>query len=213
MGKEYTIPQILSIAGIQGYTPKLAGAVNQLLNAKTDIEYKDALALATVEITGYNDVNIYETEDLNAYSGINHFDGLPIYMPLLFERIDGASDDLYLPNAIIEVSRQKNIVTTQVQGRDTSVKEFINNGDYSISVKGVVANKKQGYPKNEVQELVKYFEAKKSISVVHEVLNMLGIYEIVITDYDLPSNPFVNMQAYSFSALSETPIELSNNKR
>ena len=40
----------------------------------------------------------------------------------------------------MEISNTRNIVKTDIQGRDGSVKEFINNGDYQISIKGILSN-------------------------------------------------------------------------
>lgn len=211
MAKEYTIPQILQIAGIRGYTPRLASAVNTLLNSKSNIEYEAALKTATIEITGYDSVSVYDDVLSGAYAASNHFEGLPIYMPLLFEKIEGTSEDLLLESAILEINRPKNIVVTTLQGRDTSVKEFINNGDFVLSVSGIICKKGVGYPMEQVKNLAKFFAAKVSIPIVHEVLNMLGVYELVITSSSLPSSPFTNAQPYSFNALSESPIELEEN--
>ena len=208
MAKEYTIPQILNIAGIRGYTPRLSGGVNQLLSAKTDIEYNAALKTATIEISGFENIELFDDENLEGYSDKNHFEGLSIFMPLLFEKIEGTNDDLYLESAIISFNRQKNIQKTITQGRDTSVKEFINNGDYSISISGLICNKGVGYPKQNVSELKLFLNAKLMIPIVHEVLNMFGIYNIVITDYSIPPSPFTNGQPYTINAINEEPAEL-----
>ncbi len=206
MAKQYTISELMQIAGVRGYTPRLAGAINSLLNAKNEIEYQNALKTASVEVKGYNDIQLYEDVDsLGQVKG--SFFGLPIYQPLVLESVEGL-EDLLFDSAFVEISRQRNIVVTNVQGRDTSVKEFINNGDFTISVSGIIAQKKMGYPKDQVKLFHQYMSYKGSISVVHEVLKMLGIDEIVITDYSLPAGSFVNAQEYSFNALSEVPAML-----
>lgn len=208
MSREYTIPQILGIAGIRGYSPTLSSAVNTLLNTNDTIQYNAALKSATIEIGGYELGEVFDSDTFSGYDENNHFPGLPIFIPFLFEKIEDAEDDFLLDSAVIEISRQKNIIITNLQGRDTSVKEFINNGDYSISVSGLICSKGVGYPKSRVKEIEKFFKAEQSIPIIHEVLNMLGIYEIVITDYALPSSSFSNIQPYSFNAISEVPVEL-----
>lgn len=208
MAREYTIPQILGIAGIIGYSPALAVAANKLLNSKNPIEYQAALKTATIEIGGYELGEVFDADSFSGYDENNHFPGLPIFMPFLFEKIEDAEDDYLLDSAIIDLSRQKNIIITNLQGRETSVKEFINNGDYAISVSGLICSKGVGYPKSRVKEIEKFFKAKTSIGIIHEVLNMLGIYDIVITDYKFPTSPFSNAQPYSFNAISEVPAEL-----
>lgn len=209
MAQEYTIPELLNIVGIRGYTPRLATAINTLLRTNSELDYQTALKEATIEIKGYQNATVFDNSN-DAYAKSSHFEGIPIYMPLLLESVDGG-DDYLLESSILEINRQRNIVVTNVQGNDSSVKEFINNGDYSITVSGLVCNKGVGYPKESIKELDKFLSHKGTVKIVHEVLNMLGIYEIVVMDYSFASTPLTNAQPYYFNALSEQPIELSKN--
>lgn len=213
MSKNYSIPELLSLAGIRGYTPRLSNAINSLATTKSELEYQSALEVATAEISGYDKVNSYlgNTEDLG-FDSSNHFSGLPIYMPLVLEKLKKGEKEYILESAIVEINRQKNIVTTVVQGRDSSVKELINNGDYQITVSGVIATKGVGYPKDSVKDFETFLVAKESIKITHQVMNLLGINQLVITDYSIPYTPFMNMQAYSFNAMSDKPIELVINE-
>lgn len=209
MAIEYNISNILRVAGVKPYSPQLGTAINTLLNTQNELEYQNALKAATVEISGFELNAIYDDLEQSGFDAKNQFKGLPIYMPLLLEKVDN-TDDLLLESAIIEINRTKNIVTTNVQGRDTSIKEFINNGDFQISVSGLICNHTASYPIGDVRTFHKFLEAKTSIGVIHEVMNLLGIYELVITDYDLPATPYPNVQPYSFNAISEEPIELKS---
>jgi hypothetical protein len=210
MNKKFTIPELLSVAGIRGYSPRLSDAINSLATTDSQLEYTKALEVATAEISGYTNVESYSPESANlGYNSQNHFEGLPIYLPLVLEPLKPNGNELVLESAIVEINRTKNIVSTVVQGRDTSVKEFINNGDFNITVSGLICNKGAGYPKQKVKQLEGYLSAKTSIKITHELMNLLGVGEIVITDYSLPYTPFMNMQAYSFNAMSDDPIELT----
>ncbi len=191
------------MSGLRGYSPRLASAINRMLRAKDTEEYRMAKREAVAEITGYDVTTVEPVE--TAHTG--RF-GLPLFMPVLFEAFDSTVKDLLLEDAIVEINRSKNIVITEVQGRDTSFKEFINNGDYVLKISGTLATDGIEYPMKRVKELQKYLEHKGSIKVVHELLNELGIYEIVITDYGFPKVPFVNWQPYSINAISEEPFEL-----
>lgn len=206
MANEYSISELMQIAGLRGYTPKLSTALNTLLSTNSEIEYQKALKEASVTIKGYDNVELYDDTNIKGHVESTFF-GLPIYMPLVLESVDGIEDYLF-DSAFVEISRQKNIVITNVQGRDTSVKEFINNGDFTISVSGIIAQKTIGYPKDLVSQFNEFMSFKGSIPVVHEVLNMLGVNEIVITDYSLPADNLANAQQYSFNAISEVPALL-----
>lgn len=205
MAVEFTIPEILNKLAIRGYSPGLASSVNTLLTTRNEIEYQEALKEATQEITGYQ-LNAFDTPD-TAYSKDTVF-GLPIYMPLLFEKIDNMSNDLFLDSAVVTISRTKNIIVTNVQGRDHSVKEFINNGDYNVSIEGFIAGKGANYPREQVEQLEVILNAKQSLKVVNEVFQIFGIHELVITDYELPPMPMFNIQRYEIAAISEKPIEM-----
>lgn len=202
---EFNLPQILSYAQIRGYSPRLANAVNTLISTRDNIEYKEALKEATQEITGFSDFSLLTGDDTDS---VSDFNGLPIYMPLIFESTENIKTELVLESAIVSVNRAKNIVITEVQGRDSTIKEFINNGDFQISVTGLLCNSDAKFPKAKIKSFHRFLEAKQSIAIVHDVLNALGIYEFVITDYDLPNTPMYNAQAYSFNAISETSLEL-----
>ncbi len=222
---EYSIPELVRLGGINGYSPQLSSAINTLVSTNSAIEYQEALKNATAEISNYTlgspstgiEIDGYDTgvieDHSEMYSDKSHFEGLPIYMPLLFEKLNTASEDYMLESAVLKISRSKEIVVTKVQGRDSTVKEFISNGDWEVSVTGLIANKGVGYPKREVKQFAEYLKAKRSLKVVHEKLNMLGIHELVITAYDLPESDFMNIQPYSFTALSETAIELRIDQR
>ncbi len=146
MAIEYTIPQILRIVGIRGYSPRLAHAVNKLLTTNDEIEFQQAKKQITKEITGYSNIKIYD----NGEEQKGEIFGLPVFMPVVLEPLDESINALLLDDAIVEISRTKNIVTTMVQGRDTSIKEFVNNGDFIIKISGILASGDFSYPKDKV---------------------------------------------------------------
>lgn len=128
-------------------------------------------------------------------------------MPLLLKGFDG-KEDLLLDSATVSFSTSKNIVTTKLQGRNGTVKEYIADGDYTINVKGILAYNGVRWPREDAMKLREFLEAKTSLEIAHELLNAFGIYEIVITDYNFPESPYINLIPFTFSALSEQKIEL-----
>lgn len=208
MAFEYSIPQLLALAQKVNYNPILANAVNRLLNARTTDDYEIALKEATQAALGYEVKDTYQLQDYG-YNKASQFAGLPIFQPLVLKHSD--ADDLVLESAVVSYQRQRNIVQTVVQGRDSAVKEFINNGDWSISVSGLICKRGYDYPIDDVVDFNRYMELKSTIEVTHEVLNALGVYEIVVTDYSLAATSMVNCQPYSFNAVQDTPITLKLN--
>lgn len=201
---EYRLPDILSAAAIRGYSPRLASAVNTLLNTESEIEYQEAVKTATVEITGYGDfVSIMQGGNAGGQFG------LPVYQPLLLEAVDGTDGELLLEHAVVEFSREKDIVTTKAMNMDVSRKEHISNGDYSITVAGILCGTGAAYPKEDFTRLCKFLDVKAPIPIVHDVLNARGIYEIVITGESFPAVKFSNMQPFSFSAWNEEPLVIA----
>ena len=204
MSEGYSIQKLLRQIGIRGYMPQLAGAMNRMLAAKSDLEYRQAKKELTRAMTDYDAVNVMEYDEYPKGSVF----GTPLFMPVLLESFDTGIDDLLLEDAIVEISRAKNVVMTAVQGRDYTVKEYINAGDFSLKISGTLAGNGYSYPKEAMRKLHRYLAFNGSLKVVHELLNDLGIYEIVITDYALPKSPFINIQPYQISAVSEEPAEL-----
>lgn len=201
MSRNYTIPEILSIIGIRGYIPKAATAINKAIQAKSELEYSQSLREATELIIGL------EAQD---YGKSSFFEGVPIWLPLLLQNDE--IGEILLENAVVDLTRTKNIVTTPVQGLDGTVKEYISNGDWQITVRGIIAQKQYGYPKEKYKQLLKFLQINKPIKVINQWINDAEIYSIVITDYKLPYNPHINCIIYEFNALSDKPIELKINE-
>ena len=211
MAFEFNIPELLIISnfprGGTPYAPLLATSLNKLLRTRVKEEYQLLLKQATEIVFDYEAKTVAEYKDYG-FADKNHFIDLPIFQPMFFEKDEDGEDDLYLDSAILTLSRTKNIVKTIVQGRDTSVKEFINNGDWLIEVSGILCEKTWKYPINKTKEFNRWMEKNQALKVNHEILTELGIYQIVIDDYSLPKTPHINCQPYRFTASSDTPLPL-----
>lgn len=196
MDIEFTIPEILRMASIV-YVPKLGEKINQLLNAPTELSYKTALYEVTKEI-------LY---------GDTFFPTLPKFLPLTFLKNDVVKEDLLMESAVVEIANTKNIVNTAIQGRDGTVKEFISNGDYQVSIKGTFAFKGLDWPRDNVALFRQFMEAGMALKITHELLNSMGIYELVITDWSLPQSSFVNIMQYQINAVSDQPLDFTDDYR
>jgi len=191
---QFTIPNLLRAAGIRGYLPRASAAINRALRAQSEPEYNSAMHQAAELI----------------FSDKPWFEGVPVWMPMELSHSE-AGEPLLLDSALVEVSNERHVVLTHLQGLDGSVKEFIANGDYIIKVRGLLAQKGFGWPQDEVTRLKQYMRLRYPIAVTHQQLNALDIFEIVVTEWSLPHSPHINVAAYEFTAVSDEPIELQQN--
>jgi hypothetical protein len=104
------------------------------------------------------------------------------------------------------VNQSKNIVTTQIQGRNGTVKEYIGMGDYGIIINGIITTKNGNghYPIDEVRDLKLMLNANKPIKVASTYLQNLDIKTIVIKDYEFAQETGgYSYQKFSITAMSD----------
>lgn len=173
----------------------------------------------------------FEEPDLQSYLGT------PVYANLVFQHgnyfelkdINQTNaipyDGLVIQTVLIEVTQTKNIITTALQGRDGTVKEYISMGDYAITLTGGIIgesdydeSKKTGgikdignyYPETDVTKLINICNVPESLTITSEFLTLFGIENVVITDYSIPQREATrDMQPFQISMLSDFPIELN----
>jgi hypothetical protein len=118
---------------------------------------------------------------------------------------------LTVPEAVVSVTRRKEIVTTRVVGGNGTIKEFIADGDMDISITiGIVATADDGktllhdaYPEEEMRILLKILDSRKSIDVFSDFLELFEISKIVITDYSLVQTTHTNRQVVTINTVSD----------
>lgn len=125
---------------------------------------------------------------------------------LTFENSKG--ERLVMNDAIVAVSQTKNIVTTQMVGMNGTVKEYINDGDYSVNIVVGVAAVKDGvivdeYPVEGLRELRKFLEGNEALSVHSEFLDVFDINSIVVKSFSVSQDTASNYQAVSITAVSD----------
>lgn len=131
------------------------------------------------------------------------------------EREDGSR--MALADAVASVSREKRIVSTALTGRNGTVKEYINDGDWAVNIvvgvqavrNGVIADE---WPGDEVRELCKYLDEPGAIRVHSAFLEIFGITRIVIKSRSVTQTTEQNYQAVSISAVSDEEYEIYSNE-
>lgn len=120
---------------------------------------------------------------------------------------------LNIEQVLITVRNTKNIITTTLQGRNGTVKEYISDGDYTIRIEGMIyGNGMNNYPELDVQNLINICLAPQSINVVSSFLKMFNVEDIVIESYDIEQQEGVrNCQPFTLYCLSDVPLILLKN--
>ena len=149
--------------------------------------------------------------------------GTPVFSQLKFTDTTDSRDILattteniehYFPidTCLFTVSQEKNIVKTAIQGRNGTIKEYIGDGDYSISIKGIITGFNKIYPQNEVMNLLLFLQQPKELAIEVPYLNELfGITHLVVESYELPQEEGgQSYQSFTINAVSDETAYFTN---
>lgn len=164
-----------------------------------------------------------------------HFDGeQPIQVKHNFggnyaDQTDDAQDSFdYVTKTVlfsdvcpnVSIQSGKNIIQTQVQGRDFTRKELVSGGDLTFSVSGSIVSHyaaletsedgtlpKIKYPENEVKKFIQIMQHPGIINVNHYLFRQFNVSRIIIKDFSLEQAEFKNIQPYRFTCVAVEPDE------
>lgn len=112
-------------------------------------------------------------------------------------------------NILISVSQQKKIITTEIPGRDGTIKEYIGMDDYEITFNGTINGANGHHPADEIIALKDMLIPYLPTPVVNTYLNNLGIFHIVVKDFSLDQEAGgYSKQAFTIQALSDADVIL-----
>jgi hypothetical protein len=134
--------------------------------------------------------------------------------------VNGTKISVQIPTVLFSVTQTKNIITTSIQGRNGTVKEYISDGDYKINIKGVITNSNGKYPQTQidkglstVNDLFQMCQLNKALTVESWYLYQFCVYELVITDFEFPQlEGQYSSQPFEINAISDTPYVINNTK-
>lgn len=118
---------------------------------------------------------------------------------------------------LISINMEKNIVTTALQGRNGTIKEYISDGDYNITVDaGVSTYQVQNeeneidisYPIDAVKELQELLALPEALEVQSDFLDIFGIDSAVVKSFSLQQETHSNRQSISIQMLSDRAYEI-----
>ena len=110
---------------------------------------------------------------------------------------------------LITVSQAKKIITTEIQGRNGTVKEYIGMDDYQVQVNGIITGSNGVHPVNEIAELKKMLDAPVAIDVSCAYLQNLGIQSLVTISYEFAQEAGgYSYQSFAITFKSDVPQQL-----
>lgn len=144
--------------------------------------------------------------------------GTPVYDQLVIKRaIDtlptneqSGDDFVKLDSVIVTINQTRNIVTTPIQGRNGTVKEYISDGDFEINIKGLVVSiSPQRAPREIMENIANLFSLPNEIVVVSDYISLFKIDYAVVQSYAFSQvEGSLNQIQMDLRLLSDSPIEL-----
>lgn len=120
----------------------------------------------------------------------------------------------------ISLSSDKNIIMTQVQGRDFTRKELVSGGDLMFTVSGAIVSDMAAletssngtiprvkYPENDVKKFIQIMQHPGIINVHHFLFRQFNVTKIIIKDFSLKAPEYKNIQPYEFTCVAVEPDE------
>lgn len=207
MAFNISLPDLIKRTANIGYN-NLEGKL--ILKTEGAADFSANLRRLTQKSFGYQNIRIYDEAEVKTQGKFT----LPVFLSVTLSLPDEApADGMTLNTVLVEFSLQKNIVKTAVQGRSGTVKEYISNGDWAITISGLLVSEEKTYPQEEVNRLTNYATGTQALTVTNDLFSQLGINNLVIEEYSLPTaEGFINVQPFELSCVSDDPFELKLKK-
>ena len=99
--------------------------------------------------------------------------------------------EVIIKECLVTINQEKNIVATPIDGRKGTIKEYISDGDYQITLDVGISNdidfydvdnntKHQEYPSDKIRAFIELLEVGESLIVDSWLLKKFGVYNITI---------------------------------
>lgn len=131
--------------------------------------------------------------------------------------VSESASDMRITEAICSVSKSKNIVKTALVGMSGTIKEYISDGDYDISISVGIAAVEDGrfvdkYPAEGVQALRELLDKNEALYVDSEFLRLFDVTRIVVTSYSIQQMTDSNRQIVAIRCVSDDDYVINNNE-
>jgi|ERR1700757_880269 len=118
---------------------------------------------------------------------------------------------MQIPIALCMVTKNIKVVATEIAGRNGTIKQYINQGDYDVVIKGIfTTGTSDKYPRTAMQDLQKITNASSEVKVVSEFLQIFGINYLVFTkcEFEQMDDTGRDEQKFTLTCISETPFAI-----
>lgn len=171
-----------------------------------------------------------ESEEVAQAEWKSYF-GLDVYSNLQFpagqyKTLDNETiqfEGIRIDTVIMSVSQQKEIVKTKVQGRAGTVKQYISDGDFVVSVSGILTGKSNdsgnnnftvegslAVPEEEIRKFIAICKVPQEMDVVSQFLDFFDISTVVIDEYNFQQKEgSQNEIVFNLRMSSDLPLELT----
>lgn len=117
-------------------------------------------------------------------------------------------NDFRIDDVLLVVSQSKKIITTEIQGRDGTVKEYIGMDDFQIQITGRLNGSYNVNPKDLTRQLKIILSAGQPLEVTSWYLQNLDITDIVVKDFNFgQTEGEYSTQYFTINALSDKRFE------
>jgi len=173
---------------------KISDAKSQIMRGNAVVNESDEqLRRSQLGTPIYTEVVIKKTSDTTVTSGQFSGNG--------FLRFD---------SCIVTINQQRNIIKTPIQGRNGTVKEYISDGDYSISLKGSIFGDRPDKAPNQIMnDIYNLFVEPNELWIESNFIQYFGVQYVVIENYTITQVEGSRSRIdIDIQMISDLPIEL-----
>jgi hypothetical protein len=117
-------------------------------------------------------------------------------------------DDFRIDDVLLAVSQSKKIITTEIQGRDGTVKEYIGLDDFQIQITGRLNGTYNVNPKELTRQLKIILSTGQPLEITSWYLQNLDITDIVVKDFNFgQTEGEYSTQYFTINAMSDKRFE------
>lgn len=184
--------------------------LNTALNGLKQFAFLNNVSVIDAQKSNYV-INAGESQDIPTPKFVSRL-GTVVYSNLIFNAFRPSEnpknlptwDDFRIDDALFVLNQSKKIITTEIQGKDGTVKEYIGMDDFNIQITGRITGGYNVYEKELVKTLKTILSAGQPLAITSWYLQNLDITDIVVKDFSFGQNEGeYSTQYFTINCLSD----------